>query len=137
MADFGADLELEDFRKEARGWIDVVGHREVPGRPQLFATTKAFLDDLNLRSLEELPPLEGLGSLIESPTAVPGGGHPDDGSAADATPETRVEAEEREASSDEVSLHEADGEDADVVDTGDLPPASATGARGRLAPRLH
>ena len=51
---------------EARGWIDVVGHREVPGRPQLFATTKAFLDDLNLRSLEELPPLDDLGALVES-----------------------------------------------------------------------
>jgi len=51
---------------EARGWIDVVGHREVPGRPELFATTKSFLDDLNLRSLEELPPLEDLGALVES-----------------------------------------------------------------------
>src|SRR5215217_133017 len=48
---------------EARGWIDVVGTREVPGRPQLYATTKAFLDDLNLRSLEELPPLDDLGTL--------------------------------------------------------------------------
>jgi len=43
---------------QERGWIDVVGHREVPGRPSLFATTRTFLDDLNLRSLEELPPLE-------------------------------------------------------------------------------
>ncbi len=43
---------------QERGWIDVVGHREVPGRPSLFATTKMFLDDLNLRSLAELPPLE-------------------------------------------------------------------------------
>ncbi|MGD9788912.1 MAG: SMC-Scp complex subunit ScpB [Sulfuricellaceae bacterium] len=43
---------------EERGWIDVVGHREVPGRPALYATTKGFLDDLNLRSLSELPPLE-------------------------------------------------------------------------------
>jgi segregation and condensation protein B len=50
---------------EARGWIDVVGHREVPGRPALFATTKSFLDDLNLRSLEELPPLDDLGTLVE------------------------------------------------------------------------
>ena len=39
---------------EERGWIDVVGHRESPGRPALFATTRRFLDDLNLRSLEEL-----------------------------------------------------------------------------------
>jgi segregation and condensation protein B len=50
---------------EMRGWIDVVGHREVPGRPELFATTRAFLDDLNLRSLEELPPLEDLGVLVD------------------------------------------------------------------------
>ena len=50
----------------ARDWIDEIGHRDVPGRPALFATTKQFLNDLNLRSLEELPPLEELGSLIES-----------------------------------------------------------------------
>src|SRR5450755_1075550 len=43
---------------ENRGWIDVVGHREAPGRPALYATTKSFLDDLGLRSLQELPPLE-------------------------------------------------------------------------------
>lgn len=52
---------------EARGWIDVIGHREVPGRPELFATTKLFLDDLNLRTLEELPPLSEIGNLIEQP----------------------------------------------------------------------
>ena len=50
----------------ARGWIDAVGHRNVPGKPALFATTPHFLDDLNLRSLEELPPLEEMKSLIES-----------------------------------------------------------------------
>ena len=54
---------------EARGWIDVVGHREVPGRPELFATTRQFLDDLNLRSLTELPPLEDLGQLVETVAA--------------------------------------------------------------------
>ena len=42
---------------EDRQWIEVVGHRETPGRPALYATTKQFLDDLNLRSLSELPPL--------------------------------------------------------------------------------
>lgn len=52
---------------ETRGWIDAIGHRNVPGRPALFATTKKFLNDLNLRTLEELPPLEELGSLVESP----------------------------------------------------------------------
>lgn len=56
---------------EARGWIDVIGHREVPGRPEIFATTKSFLDDLNLRSLEELPPLSELGSLVEQTPNAP------------------------------------------------------------------
>jgi segregation and condensation protein B len=48
---------------EDRAWIDTVGHREVPGRPALFATTKTFLDDLGLVSLEELPPLDELREL--------------------------------------------------------------------------
>lgn len=51
---------------EARGWIDEVGHREVPGRPALYSTTRTFLDDLSLRSLSELPPLEDLGNLIDA-----------------------------------------------------------------------
>lgn len=42
---------------EERGWIEVVGHRDVPGRPALYATTRKFLSDLNLRALSELPPL--------------------------------------------------------------------------------
>jgi segregation and condensation protein B len=45
---------------EERQWIEVVGHREAPGRPALYATTKTFLDDLGLRSLSELPPLADL-----------------------------------------------------------------------------
>jgi segregation and condensation protein B len=52
---------------EGRGWVEVVGHREVPGRPALYATTKPFLDDLGLRSLDELPALDDLASLVESP----------------------------------------------------------------------
>ena len=40
-----------------RGWVRVVGHREVPGRPALYATTRAFLDHFGLTRLEELPPL--------------------------------------------------------------------------------
>ena len=50
---------------EARGWIDIIGTRDVPGKPALFATTKQLLDDLNLRSLQELPSLEEMGSLLE------------------------------------------------------------------------
>jgi segregation and condensation protein B len=50
---------------EARGWIDVVGQRETPGRPALYATTKTFLDDLGLRSLEELPPLGEIAQTLQ------------------------------------------------------------------------
>jgi segregation and condensation protein B len=56
---------------EARGWVEVVGHKEVPGRPELLATTKAFLDDLNVGSIEELPPLDDLGSLVERAPVAP------------------------------------------------------------------
>jgi segregation and condensation protein B len=55
---------------EERGWIETVGHRDVPGRPALLATTPRFLSDLGLRSLQELPPLEELGNLLAPDTAV-------------------------------------------------------------------
>ena len=50
---------------EERGWVDVVGHRDTPGRPALLATTKKFLDDLGLRSVTELPPLEMMNQTLE------------------------------------------------------------------------
>jgi segregation and condensation protein B len=46
---------------EDRGWIEVIGHREAPGRPALFATTRQFLDDLGLQSLSQLPQLDPVG----------------------------------------------------------------------------
>ncbi len=56
---------------EDRQWVEAVGHRETPGRPALYATTRTFLDDLGLRSLAELPPLAELDSshLLEMPDA--------------------------------------------------------------------
>ncbi len=56
---------------EARGWIDVVGHRDTPGRPALYATTNTFLNDLGLRSLQELPPLEEIAKSLELAAAAP------------------------------------------------------------------
>lgn len=50
---------------EDRGWVEVIGHREAAGRPALFATTKQFLDDLGLASLDQLP-------LLESPAQAGG-----------------------------------------------------------------
>ncbi len=58
---------------EDRGWIDAIGYREAPGRPALYATTKQFLDDLGLASLDQLPPLtgpEGLGVAAEALAAA-------------------------------------------------------------------
>ena len=49
---------------ELRGWIKSVGHRNVPGRPALYVTTPRFLSDLNLRALDELPPLAGMGDMV-------------------------------------------------------------------------
>ncbi len=70
--------EIEDVRGVAvnshivktlleREWIRVVGHRDVPGRPAMFATTKAFLDHFNLKSLDQLPPLAALRELEPEP----------------------------------------------------------------------
>lgn len=77
---------------EDRGWIEVVGHRDVPGRPALFATTAQFLNDLGLNAVEELPALDGTpqASLLELPMqeifelAVPAA--PDDVAPTDASP---------------------------------------------------
>ncbi|KFX67863.1 segregation and condensation protein B [Pseudomonas taeanensis MS-3] len=70
--------EIEDIRGVAvnshivktmqeREWIRVVGYRDVPGKPAMFATTKAFLDHFNLKSLDELPPLAALRELEPEP----------------------------------------------------------------------
>jgi segregation and condensation protein B len=70
---------------EDRGWVEAIGYREAPGRPALLATTRQFLDDLGLASLEQLPLLDGApaagamlaealpeqGSLIEAQGALP------------------------------------------------------------------
>ncbi|MBK1616552.1 SMC-Scp complex subunit ScpB [Rubrivivax gelatinosus] len=62
---------------EDRGWIEVIGYREAPGRPALYATTRHFLDDLGLKSLDQLPPLDGgelasgmLDALAEQPSLL-------------------------------------------------------------------
>ena len=56
---------------EEREWIRSVGHRDVPGRPELFGTTKTFLDYFGLKSLDELPPLAELKDLSELDPQLP------------------------------------------------------------------
>ncbi|MCX7555593.1 SMC-Scp complex subunit ScpB [Xanthomonadaceae bacterium JHOS43] len=56
---------------EEREWIRVIGHRDVPGKPALFGTTRQFLDYFNLKSLDELPPLSELRDLTELEPQLP------------------------------------------------------------------
>jgi segregation and condensation protein B len=80
---------------EDRGWIEVIGHRETVGRPALFATTRQFLDDLGLESLDQLPVLESpgqparfanaLGSLSDAQAGLAMGTGPEPGGDAAAT----------------------------------------------------
>lgn len=50
-----------------RGWIEVVGHKQLPGKPELLATTTRFLDDLAIKSLEDLPPLPNIENTFSNP----------------------------------------------------------------------
>jgi segregation and condensation protein B len=51
---------------EDRGWVEVIGHRESVGRPSLYATTRQFLDDLGLSSLDQLPALENPNNPLDA-----------------------------------------------------------------------
>lgn len=80
---------------ENRGWIDTVGHRDTPGRPALYATTRKFLDDLGLRSLQELPPLDEIARTLQLEPATPQEtvGTPEEPVAPAAEPDAGTDAE--------------------------------------------
>ena len=116
---------------EARGWIEVVGTRDTPGKPELFATTKQMLDDLNLRALQDLPSLQEIGNLLEVDTEpqpvtpqMPGQQRPTE------LPETEAEAEEEpetetESESESETVEPA-SDKALASDQPEAPPAPAT-----------
>lgn len=94
---------------EEREWIRVVGHRDIPGRPELLGTTKAFLDYFNLKRLDELPPLSELKDFGELDPQLQL-----DGKSGDAMPVGDI------ASGDDGDDGEVDGEvDADADGDGD------------------
>jgi segregation and condensation protein B len=65
----GVTVNAQTIRMlEDRGWIETIGHRDVPGRPALFASTRQFLDDLGLESLNQLPPLQAVSEETMSAT---------------------------------------------------------------------
>src|SRR5262252_8307753 len=84
----GVSVSTEVIRRlEERNWVEVLGHKEVPGRPALYGTTKIFLDDLGLRSLEELPPLEDLVKSLDL-TQIPTPAEPAPEQSAETSSET-------------------------------------------------
>ena len=86
---------------EDRGWIEAIGHRDAPGRPALYATTRHFLDDLGLRSLEELPTLDSNWSDTAN-TLLPGMTQ-DDASDATAVVAASTDTSAPEASSEQAA----------------------------------
>lgn len=106
---------------EERGWIEVIGHKDVVGRPALFGTTRRFLDDMGLRALSELPPLESgeapaaaieaaeaLGQRLIELEAPAGEGEPDT--------ETRSERDTDIDTENRVETHIEAGETAGAID---------------------
>jgi len=92
-----------------RDWIRVVGYREVPGRPAMYGTTKAFLDYFNLKSLDELPTLPEIRALIEPIEAELAGAGPE------YTEGPRVEFPFDTAAAEDAPIVEDESDDADFV----------------------
>ncbi|WP_163558615.1 SMC-Scp complex subunit ScpB [Halomonas sp. NO4] len=96
-----------------RGWIRVVGHRDVPGRPAVYATTRAFLDDFGLKTLDELPPMHALKDFDDSPAAWEETPPPPQSellAQADIAPEEAEAAPRRERENDETPEAAADAD---------------------------
>lgn len=118
---------------EEREWIRVVGHRDVPGRPALFGTTRGFLDYFGLKRLDELPPLSELKDMAELEPQLPLGadGQPDAPlPAAAASPdaagdEAAADGAAGAVSGDDGNTHE-EGMAADGADAGPDSPVAAT-----------
>jgi segregation and condensation protein B len=109
--------DIEDIRGvtvnslKDRGWVEVIGHRETVGRPALFATTRQFLDDLGLQSLDQLPTLEDPGVQASMFEAL--GAPPEEGAQQQEPPlETAEEGgstNDEGAPPDEAGAHDDDG----------------------------
>jgi len=132
---------------EDRGWIETIGHRDVPGRPALFATTRQFLDDLGLAALEQLPPLQDVqktdlgelaGGLLDLPADDLGSADADNDAEPPADAELPVGAEHDPAQGNlmddagpvavaagDVPAGSADADIPAISDTAPLPTAEA------------
>jgi len=106
---------------EDRNWIEVIGHRDVPGRPALYATTREFLDDLGLKSLDELPPLDDPSSQFGEQLLAQHAIEFPESAAAQFVAEGQPEAATDVAGAEDALAPVAQGEASDV----DAPDASA------------
>lgn len=111
---------------EEREWIRSVGHRDVPGKPELFGTTRGFLDYFGLKSLDELPPLAELKDIPELEPQLPFDNAPVVANAAMAMDEEAAANDDAMASSDAMASPDADDEDA-REDLGDVDGDADTG----------
>jgi segregation and condensation protein B len=109
---------------EEREWIRVIGHRDVPGRPELFGTTRAFLDYFGLKNLDGLPPLSELKDIPElepqfpfdAPPAVAGASMADDDADTDAD---AADVADDDNDDDTHPVGEPAGDDTDHEDAGE------------------
>ena len=108
-----------------RGWVHVLGQREVPGRPNLYGSTRAFLDYFNLKSLNELPSLEEIEKLIEPLT--------DDGMEEGAGIPAEVAAEGPAEGGNGLAAEADQGEEALLDNETDVPSATQNPAEATLS----
>jgi segregation and condensation protein B len=112
---------------EERGWIRVVGHRDVPGKPELLATTKAFLDYFGLKRLDELPPLSELKDIGELepqlplPPAIPATADAADASDAAMPASETAPAPDASPAAATPATHELSGDDANAASSEPTP----------------
>jgi segregation and condensation protein B len=98
-----------------REWVSIVGHRDVPGKPAIYATTKQFLDYFNLKSLDELPPLAEIRDIdkINGELDLP---DPNLQAGSTETVDTEAESTDAEGKEPVVNLGVDDGEEPEVAD---------------------
>ncbi|RKR06667.1 segregation and condensation protein B [Kushneria sinocarnis] len=111
-----------------RGWIRVIGHREMPGRPAVYATTRAFLDAFGLKTLDELPPMQALregetADWLEQLVA--------------SEPEASAEAASASEASDNTAAELAAGETSHAATASERSGLSLADIGDRFAQRVH
>lgn len=110
---------------EDRGWIEAIGYRESPGRPALYATTRQFLDDLGITSLEQLPELDAMGQGLAAAVDEPATAIADTAQASLPIDEVTAELSASADAAPDVATGPADPGPAGALDTASTLPTDA------------